>query len=77
MNLGFSQYLNKQWRAIDQENSWEPTDSIPNITWYRLNRDNNDDILLFTLSVFGPERKYKMHNWWMNTANDDVIDKLL
>ena len=49
MNLGFSQYLNKQWRAIDQENSWEPTDSIPNITWYRLNRDNNDDILLFTL----------------------------
>ena len=77
MNLSFSQNLNKKRWPIDQEDPREPTNGIPYITWNSLNRNNDYNVLLLTLQVFSSERKYKMHDRWVDTADDDMVDKFL
>jgi len=52
MNLGFPQHLHKQREPVDDKDSGEPGDRVPDITWDSLSRDNDHDILLLALQVF-------------------------
>ena len=55
MDLSFSKNLNHERRPIDEENSWEPTNAVPNFTWNSLNWSDDDNIfkkdLIFSSSA--------------------------
>ena len=76
VNLGFSQNLNHERRSIDQEDSWESTDAVPNLTWDSLNRSYNNNVLLLALQVLCSKRKDKVHDGWVNTTNNYMVFKL-
>ena len=73
MDLSFSKNLNHERRPIDEENSWEPTNAVPNFTWNSLNWSDDDNILLFTLQIFGSQWQNEVHDRGMNSANNHMI----
>mgnify|MGYP006952874287 FL=1 len=73
MDLSLSKNLNHERRPIDEENSREPTNAVPNFTWNSLNWSDDDNILLFTLQILGSQWQNKMHDRGVNSTNNNMI----
>ena len=62
VNSGSPKDFQEKRRTIDEENSWEFRDRVPNVGRNALHRCDDDNILLSTLQILSSQRQNEVHN---------------
>jgi len=62
VDLCFSQHFYQERAAVHKEDPWESANGVPNVGGNRLQRSDDDNVLLLALQIFRPEWKDKVHD---------------